>query len=113
MCLRTCAQYFRQQKRLNKQGQNSDIDDNLLPRGLDDHPRRGSRGRSKEGDPEREMMVYTASTTPKAMYTQETLLRLALRAHNRQEEQEVRRDEDHKRGINAEIMQPRGQVLRH
>jgi hypothetical protein len=54
MWVRTCAQYFRQQKRLNEQGQNSDIDDNLLPRGLDDHPRRGTRGGSIEGDPDRD-----------------------------------------------------------
>jgi hypothetical protein len=52
--LRTFAQDWRHKKRLNEQGQKSGIDDNLLSRGLDDHPGRGSLGRSKEGDPDRD-----------------------------------------------------------
>jgi len=52
MRVRTFAQDWRHQKRLNQQAQKSGIDDNLLPRGLYDHPCWGSRGRSKEDNPD-------------------------------------------------------------
>ena len=112
MLVCACAQYFRQQQRLNKQAQHGDIDDYLLPRGLDDHPCRRSRGRPKEGDPDRDDGI-DYKYHPQGDVDPGNPFRQAFRAHHRQQEKEVRYYEDHQSGINAEIVQPRDEVLWH